>query len=332
MQRLITTLAAAIAAPLATAQAQDCAPSEGREAEHVAGEASGDHAFTRGFGPGWRFELTPETGGWRIQVLDGAGLDLSQMTPPLHGPNPRELHGWHFRNAANTGPNEGDVNAPQKMRLFLFDPRLSGTGGWKPAADSGGASDQPGRGLLKIVDFGLADLEPGKQARMVHVKFDACLSWPSEYGASAALVGDPAIVLPETEEQMRGCGLSAEYDLGAYLRPTSLSSDFDGDGALDIAAPVTRKSDGKRAIAICRAGTTLDVLGLSGQIGVHLVAEYFDRIDGWMLQPKAELGHGGEGTPPPVLVGDAITIGKEDSSSALIYWTGAAWSSYWQGD
>lgn len=330
--RQLAGIAALLLTQIACAHAQECTPAEGREAQRIAGEVTGEHAFSEAFGPGWSFGLTPEQSGWRVGVLDEAGLDLSQMTPPLHRPNPRELHGWHFRNAANTGPNEGDVNAPQKLRLFGFDPRLSGTGGWKPAPGSDGAADQPGRGALKILDYGLADLEPGKQARMVYVKFDACLSWPSEYGATQTLVSDPAIVLPETEEQIRGCGLSADYDLGAYLRPTSLSGDFDGDGVLDLAAPVTRKSDGKRAIAICRAGTKLNVLGLSGKIGVHLVTEYFDRIDGWRVEPKGPVGQGGEGTQPPVLLGDAITIGKEDSSSALIYWTGAAWSSYWQGD
>ena len=36
------------------------------------------------------------------------------------GTNHRLLEGWHFRNQANTGPNEGDVNAPQREREFDF--------------------------------------------------------------------------------------------------------------------------------------------------------------------------------------------------------------------
>jgi hypothetical protein len=328
MTKAVGVIAAGVALFLASpVAAQDCAAGAGRETARIAGEVAGTQAMSVAFGPDWRFDLKSESGGWRLSIFDAAGLDLSQMTPPLHGPNPREIYGWHFRNAANTGPNEGDVNAPQKRRLFGFDPRLSGTGGWKPAPGDDGKADQPGRGALTILDFGLADLNPGQLARMIYLKFDACLSWPSEYGATAA-----ATILPETVEQLRGCGLGPDYDLGAYLAPSSLSGDFDGDGVLDLAAPITRLKDSKRAIAICRAGTHLDILGLAGKIGVHLVAEYFDRIDGWTLTPKGDVGVGGEGGTPPVLVGDEITIGKDDSSSAMIYWDGKGWTSYWGGD
>ena len=34
--------------------------------------------------------------------------------------NPRYVEAWHFRNRANTDPNEGDVNAPQHEREFAF--------------------------------------------------------------------------------------------------------------------------------------------------------------------------------------------------------------------
>jgi hypothetical protein len=51
----------------------------------IVGEIAGEHPYSEAFGPGWYFELTPESGGWRIQILDRARLDLSQMTPPLHG-------------------------------------------------------------------------------------------------------------------------------------------------------------------------------------------------------------------------------------------------------
>jgi len=71
-------------------------------------------------GSDWTLVLEPDRYGWVGRLLGADGVDLSRITPPLHGPNPRELHGWHFRNSANTGPNKGDVNAPQRLRRFLF--------------------------------------------------------------------------------------------------------------------------------------------------------------------------------------------------------------------
>lgn len=315
----------ALTATAAQAQTPPCYGTEERFAFQAAGEVSAGNGWSQSFGPGWTLALAPAQHGWRLAVFDAAGLDLSQMTPPLHGPNPRELYGWHFRNAANDGPNEGDVNAPQHLRLFGFDPRLSGTAGWRPPAGGEGPDDQPGRGALFIRDLGLADLAPGEQARMVWLNFSACLTWPSEYGAAPPHE-------PETVEMIRACGLTEEYELGLYFNPASLEGDFDGDDAHDLAVPIARKADGKRGLAICRAGTWLDLVGLSGRLGVHLTPEYFDRVDWWGLYEKSEVFVGGEGAPPPTLVGDGIVIGKEDSSSVLIYWDGAGWTSYWQGD
>jgi hypothetical protein len=159
--------------------------------------------FREPFGRDWTFALVPAAHGWDIRVFDRAGMDLSQLTPPWRGaPNPREIHGWHFRNAANTGPNTGDVNAPQERRAFLISPAVSGTGGFKPSADAPPADtpgpDTPtnrgltdssvphdeGRGVLTILDYDLADLSPGQKARMTRLKFAVCLNWPARTPAT----------------------------------------------------------------------------------------------------------------------------------------------------
>ena len=150
------------------------------------------------------------------------------------------------------------------------------------------------------------------------------------YALAAAANQDE--VKPQLVQQMEACGLdSAIYEILPYLTPVELGGDFDGDGALDLAAPVSRKHDRKRGVALCRAGTLLDVVGMSGRMGKNLGAAYFDSIDWWALHQGAAEQGASEG-PPPVLIGDAITIGKFGSSSALIYWTGANYSGYWQGD
>jgi hypothetical protein len=277
-----------------------------------------------------------------VRLFDADGLDLTQMTPPLSSgvPNPRQIYGWHFRNAANTGANVGDVNAPQGLRLLGFDPALSGTGGYRPS-ELGGVdpSDQPGRAALTVRDYGLADLEAGGRARMVYLSFTVCLTWPTterELALEARALEQfeaSGRVTPELVEQMGACGLDLDaFGITPYLRPVELGGDFDGDDSLDVAVPVVRRADGKRAVAVCRAGTWLHLLGIEGRMGRHVEAAYFESIDGWALFARGPVGQGVAEGPPPALLGDAILIGKSDSSSALLYWDGADFNGYWQGD
>jgi hypothetical protein len=68
-------------------------------------------------------------------------------------------------------------------------------------------------------------------------------------------------------------------------------------------------------------------------IGNHLGPSYFDNIDWWARHDKGPVGESaGESGPPPSMIGDGIVIGKEGASSALIYWNGEKFDSYWQGD
>jgi hypothetical protein len=165
-----------------------CTGAPGRLAAAVPGEVREGETFTRGFGPGFTFELHPESQGWYVSLkMHGRDEDLSRLTPPFHSvPNPRYVEGWHFRNADNTGPNDGSVNAPGEIREFIFSPEVGDT------IDGPRASRSPspeeiervgsfGSGRLEILDYRLADLKPGQQARMVWLKFRACLSWPASY-------------------------------------------------------------------------------------------------------------------------------------------------------
>ena len=116
------TIAACCALWGGAAHAVPCASSEVRTEVRLSGEISAGERLTAAAGPGLTFVLEPDDFGWRIGVLDRQGDDLAWITPPFHFvPNPREVHGWHFRNRANTGPNIGDVNAPQRLREFIFD-------------------------------------------------------------------------------------------------------------------------------------------------------------------------------------------------------------------
>jgi hypothetical protein len=72
------------------------------------------------------FRLVPQELGWTILIgskADAANNFCGVVTPPYRGINALQIEGWHFRNSANTGPNEAgpkNVNAPQELREFYF--------------------------------------------------------------------------------------------------------------------------------------------------------------------------------------------------------------------
>ena len=154
-------------------------------------EVSAGDVFAVPFGPGFGFRLEPSPAGWRIAVRYGDGEeDISRLTPPFHFvPNPREVEGWHFRNSDNTGPNgpgDKNVNAPGRVREFIFSPEVGRTiqGPENRRAINEADIDEVrafGRGVLKILDFRLGNLGPGKQARFERMKFEVVLSWPENF-------------------------------------------------------------------------------------------------------------------------------------------------------
>ncbi len=158
-----------------------------RESFAFTAEASAGKPFLRYFGAHFAFQLKPVPQGWLLSVTDQRGTeDISRLTPPFHSvPNPREIEGWHFRNADNTGPNEpGDknVNAPGAIRTFIFSPEVGQTIDGPAARSKPDEKDmerirQFGQGTLTILDYRLKDLEPGKQAGFEWMRFKLEISW-----------------------------------------------------------------------------------------------------------------------------------------------------------
>jgi hypothetical protein len=138
------------------------------------GDLSAGESFTKSFGSNYHFTLVPIAHGWFIQIQDNRlTVDISRLTPPFHFvPNPRHIEGWHFRNSDNTGPNEigeKNVNAPGKVRDFIFSPEMGqsidGLGNnSQPTFDDVERVRQFGRGKLTILDYRLKDLGFGKRA------------------------------------------------------------------------------------------------------------------------------------------------------------------------
>lgn len=97
-----------------------------RAAETLTGTVVRGEAFERPLREGLAFRLVPGSHGWILWIGDPARPDenyAAVATPPLRGPNPLDIQGWHFRNADNTGPNTAgpkNLNVPQRLRAFAF--------------------------------------------------------------------------------------------------------------------------------------------------------------------------------------------------------------------
>lgn len=162
-----------------------CQSEPGRRAERIHGMVSRGHRFSKTTRSGWILRLAPDAEGWFLQVtMKGREKeDLSRLTPPWHFvPNPREIEGWHFRNADNTGPNDGSVNAPQELREFFFSPAVGREVDYSGSATSAEDVEKArsfGRGWFYIESYRLAPPRRGERAAFETMTFSACLTWPA---------------------------------------------------------------------------------------------------------------------------------------------------------
>jgi hypothetical protein len=130
------------------------------------------------------FRLMPSEDGWFIQVsVRGRDADdLARFTPPWHFvPNPLDLDGWHFRNADNTGPNDGSVNAPGELREFIFSPEVGRSIEYHGSGTTTAEVERVrayGRGWLHIDAYRLTPMRRGERAAFESLTFSACLTWP----------------------------------------------------------------------------------------------------------------------------------------------------------
>lgn len=175
----------AVAAQARAATAPACDAGPVRRSERFRGEVRRGDRFSQVTGAGWVVRLEPIEYGWALHVStsDRPAEDLSRLTPPWHFlPNPREIEGWHFRNADNTGPNDGSVNAPGSQREFIFSPAIGRgidyAGSGTEAADVDRVRSF-GRGWLFIESFGLTAPRAGERAALEALTFVVCLTWPA---------------------------------------------------------------------------------------------------------------------------------------------------------
>jgi len=187
---LIIAIGLAATSPVGTAQdrALVCRSEPGREAALIRAEVGAGEEFETNAGP-FVFRLTPnerllsEFSGWHIGVFQaGRRDDLARLSPPLRFQRTVDIQGWHFRNADNTGPNDGTVNFPQEQREFIFSPEVGRTIEYRGSGTSAEDVERVkafGRGKLTILDYQLTPPQRGGSARFLRMKFDVCMSWPS---------------------------------------------------------------------------------------------------------------------------------------------------------
>jgi hypothetical protein len=161
-----------------------CAARSPRKQVVFSGRIFQGQEFSRNFGGRYVFQLQPHDHGWRIVIREqGGSEDLQRLTPPFHfSPNPTDIQGPHFRNAENTGPNDGTVNAPQYVRDFIFSPEVG------KVIQGPSDTDQPssrdiehvagfGQGVLTIEKLMLSLPRKGGQAEILEMSFSCKIAY-----------------------------------------------------------------------------------------------------------------------------------------------------------
>lgn len=125
--------------------------------------------------------------------------------------------------------------------------------------------------------------------------------------------------------------VASVYTLSTRLNPYFLHGDFNGDGKLDLAVLIEATATKQQGIAILHAGErTAHVAGAGRAVGNG--GADFRWLDAWSVFVKQPVPLGATGKTSPTLRGDALLVQKLESASALLYWDGAAYRWYQQGD
>jgi hypothetical protein len=122
--------------------------------------------------------------------------------------------------------------------------------------------------------------------------------------------------------------LHDRYAPDTSINPFFLSGDFNNDGRSDAAIWVTQKKDGKRGIVILHQGNRRPTV-IGAGVNFRDRGDDYAGLDVWSLIPKGKvLNSSWEDHRKVALRGDALVIGKSESSSVAIYWDGKRYAFY----
>lgn len=122
--------------------------------------------------------------------------------------------------------------------------------------------------------------------------------------------------------------IEKDYDVNlTRLNPFYYYGDFDGDGKTDYAVFLTSKQDKRDRLAIFAGDGKVHWLDKDDELRYPTITAWYVHQKNWKVENSPF-----EDTTAPKLIGDALMILKVEASSALIYWNGERFVSYWQGD
>lgn len=110
-----------------------------------------------------------------------------------------------------------------------------------------------------------------------------------------------------------------------------LRGDFNGDNNPDIAILVKNKSSNKIGIIVFHFNSNnYFIFGAGEPFGNG--GDDFGWMSNWTVERKEKVDEGADNKQPPNLAAEAINVEMAESASAIIYWDGAKYIWYQQGD
>jgi hypothetical protein len=177
-----------------------CAPALAQSAPvHITGEVHRGEKFERDITHGLVLRLAPYDGGWDIEVGPANTTDdyTDCVNVPLHGVTSRQIQGWHFRTDDNTAarpPNDFLTPGIGGKREFEFvltaadqskscanvddiEHTPNQTDAQRNAATSRFGALARGSATFTITAMTLGNLQPGQQAWIDSLKFEAAFTF-----------------------------------------------------------------------------------------------------------------------------------------------------------
>ncbi len=126
--------------------------------------------------------------------------------------------------------------------------------------------------------------------------------------------------------------LEQRYTIIYNLYPYYLTGDFNGDRKKDVVIQLQDNNSGKFGIGIFhrkkRQALQTQVFILGAGNALKNIGDDLKWVNIWDIVHRKHASDGIEQNKIPTIEGDAISIGKSDSTSGLIYWDGKKYSWY----
>lgn len=163
---------------------------------------------------------------------------------------------------------------------------------------------------------------------------------------SAASAANKWIMSPEVDfnlpNEVQTCLEKSNYKdvfaITGRINPMYLRVDVKGDGKLEYVLFIQRVRDRKDGLLICDTSGRSEIIFAGNAVrdiggdGGDTFDDDLNLVDYWFVY-KGALGAGFEGMPPPPKAkGEVIGIGRMETWSKALYWTGKRFITYQLGD